>query len=139
MPPNLRAVCIQNCEKLVNQAWMSIDMVTSLKICGPCDGINSFPKEGLLPRSLTSLCLSELSSLETLECKGLLHLTSLQKMRIQYCKKLKNIGGERLPVSLIKLIIEKCPLLQKLCHRKDSEIWAKISHVRGIKIDGRWI
>jgi len=139
MPPNLRTVEIQNCEKLVNQAWMSIDMITYLNIYGPCDGINSFPKEGLLPRFLTSLYLCGLSSLETLECKGLLHLTSLQELRINYCLKLKNIGGERLPVSLIKLIIEESPLLQKRCHRKDSEIWAKMCHVRGIQIDGRWV
>ncbi|KAK7382347.1 hypothetical protein VNO80_01198 [Phaseolus coccineus] len=139
-PPNLRKVEIRNCEKLVSgKAWVSMDMVTSLEVWGPCDGINSFPKEGLLPPSLTSLHLFNFSSLETLECKGLLHLTSLQQLYIEKCEKLENIGGERLPVSLIKLIIKGCPLLGKRCHRKDSEIWAKICHVRGITIDGRWI
>jgi len=140
MPPNLRTVEIRNCEKLVSgQAWVSMEMVTSVFVDGPCDGINSFPKEGLLPPSLTSLHLFGLSSLETLECKGLLHLTSLQQLYIEDCEKLENIGGERLPVSLIKLRIEGCPLLQKRCHRKDSEIWPKMCHVRGINIDGRWI
>ncbi|KAK7382323.1 hypothetical protein VNO80_01174 [Phaseolus coccineus] len=98
-PPNLITVVIRNCEKLVSgQAWLSMDMVTSLEVWGPCDGINSFPKEGLLPPSLKFLYLSELSSLETLECKGLLHLTSLQELEIEKCEKLENIGGERLPV-----------------------------------------
>ncbi|KAK7382363.1 hypothetical protein VNO80_01214 [Phaseolus coccineus] len=113
-----------------------MDMLTTVIVNGSYDGINSFPKEGLLPPSLTSLRLFGLSSMETLECKGLLHLTSLQELRIQNCEKLENIAGERLPVSLVKLSIEKCPLLEKRCHRKDSEIWAKMCHVRGIKIDG---
>ncbi|KAK7382377.1 hypothetical protein VNO80_01228 [Phaseolus coccineus] len=136
MPPNLETVVIRNCEKLVSrQAWVSMDMVTTVFVNGPCDGVNSFPKERLLPASLTFLYLIELSSLETLECKGLLHLTSLQELFVENCEKLENIRGERLPVSLIKLSIGKCPLLQKRCHRKDSEIWPKICHVHGIKID----
>ncbi|KAK7382374.1 hypothetical protein VNO80_01225 [Phaseolus coccineus] len=140
MPPNLRKVEIRNCDKLVSgQAWVSMDMITSLSVYGPCDGIKSFPKEGLLPPSLTSLYPSKLSSLGTLECKGLLHLTSLQELEIEKCEKLKNIGGERLPVSLIKLSIKGCPLLEMRCHRKGSEIWPKMCHVRGITIDGRWI
>ncbi|XP_017441717.2 putative disease resistance RPP13-like protein 1 [Vigna angularis] len=140
MPPNLRIVEINNCEKLLSgQQWVSKDIFTYLKVWGPCDGINSFPKEGLLPPSLTSLQLFGFSSLETLECKGLLHLTSLRELHIQSCKKLANIVGERLPISLIKLSINRCPLLQKRCHIKDRKIWPKISHVRGINIDGRWI
>ncbi|KAG2380643.1 putative disease resistance protein [Vigna angularis] len=84
MPPNLRIVEINNCEKLLSgQQWVSKDIFTYLKVWGPCDGINSFPKEGLLPPSLTSLQLFGFSSLETLECKGLLHLTSLRELHIQ--------------------------------------------------------
>ena len=140
MPPNLTTVRIENCEKLVmSLGGISIDMVTSLDVYGPCDGINAFPKEGLLPPSLTSLYLVDFSSLDTLECKGLLHLTSLKTLVIRNCKKLENIAGERLPVSLVKLIIKDCPLLQKRCHVKDRQIWPKICHVRGIQVDGRWI
>ncbi|XP_047150464.1 putative disease resistance protein At3g14460 [Vigna umbellata] len=140
MPPNLTTVKIRNCEKLLSSLeWISMVMVTSLKVCGPCDGMNSFPKEGLLLPSLTSLHLCDFSSLETLDCKGILHLTLLQELHIENCQKLENIVGERLPVSLIKLRIEGCPLLQKLCHRKHRKIWPKICHVRGINIDGRWI
>jgi len=140
MPPNLRRVEISNSEKLLSgKAWVCMDMVTSLSVFGPCDGINSFPKEGLLPPSLKSLHLYNFSSLETLDCNGLLHLTSLQQLYIENFEKLENIAGERLPVSLIKLSIENCPLLQKRCHKKDRQIWPKLCHVRGIKIDGRWI
>ncbi|XP_052724916.1 putative disease resistance protein At3g14460 [Vigna angularis] len=140
MPPNLRTVFIENCVKLLsNQAWVCMDMVTSLSVWGPCDGIKSFPKESLLPPSLVSLDLFDLSSLETLDCKGLLHLTSLQQLNIERCQKLENIAGEKLPLSLIELTIYKCPLLKQRCHKKDRQIWPKICHVRGINIEGRWI
>ncbi|QCE03406.1 disease resistance protein RPM1 [Vigna unguiculata] len=136
MPSNLRTIEIGNCEKLLSDLrWISMDMVTSLNVLGPCDGINSFPMEGVLPPSLTSLHLFGFSSLEMLECKGLLHLKSLQELGIFNCKNLQNISGERLPVSLTKLSIAKCPLLQKRCNRKDRQIWPKICHVRGINID----
>ncbi|TKY63574.1 putative disease resistance RPP13 protein 1 [Spatholobus suberectus] len=140
MPPNLRTLWIFNCEKLLRgPAWPSMDMLTNLHVWGPCDGIKSFPKEGLLPPSLTSLDLCYFSSLETLDCKGLLHLTSLQQLEISGCQKLENMVGERLPVSLIKLTIKGCPLLQKRCRTKHRQIWPKISHIRGIEVDGRWI
>ncbi|XP_020236493.1 putative disease resistance RPP13-like protein 1 [Cajanus cajan] len=140
MPPNLSTIWISNCEKLVSGlAWPSMDMLTDLIIHGPCDGMKSFPKEGLLPLSLTSLSLYRFSSLEMLDCKGLLHLTSLQILQIGLCHKLENMAGERLPLSLIKLQIIDCPLLQKLCLMKHRQIWPKISHIPGIKVDDRWI
>ena len=140
MPPNLRSVRIGNCEKLLSGlAWPSMAMLTSLDVHGPCDGIKSFPKEGLLPRSLTSLLLSGFSSLETLDCQGLHHLTSLQNLAIIQCQKLENMEGERLPVSILKLSIYTCPLLQKLLCLKHHQIWPKISHIRGIEVDGMWI
>ncbi|KAL3027235.1 hypothetical protein AAZX31_03G039400 [Glycine max] len=74
MPPNLRTVSIENCEKLMSGlAWPSMGMLTDLTVWGRCDGIKSFPKEGLLPPSLTSLKLYEFSNLEMLDCTGLLH------------------------------------------------------------------
>uniref|UniRef100_A0A0R0KLK3 Disease resistance RPP13-like protein 1 n=1 Tax=Glycine max TaxID=3847 RepID=A0A0R0KLK3_SOYBN len=140
MPPNLRTVSIGNCEKLMSGlAWPSMGMLTRLTVAGRCDGIKSFPKEGLLPPSLTSLELYELSNLEMLDCTGLLHLTSLQKLSIWRCPLLENMAGERLPVSLIKLTIFGCPLLEKQCRRKHPQIWPKISHIRHIKVDDRWI
>ncbi|KRH65421.1 hypothetical protein GLYMA_03G034800v4 [Glycine max] len=115
MPPNLRTVWIDNCEKLLSGlAWPSMGMLTHLTVGGRCDGIKSFPKEGLLPPSLTSLYLYDLSNLEMLDCTGL-------------------------PVSLIKLTIERCPLLEKRCRMKHPQIWPKISHIPGIQVDDRWI
>ncbi|KAG5042167.1 hypothetical protein JHK85_006405 [Glycine max] len=140
MPPNLRIVWIYNCEKLLSGlAWPSMGMLTHLNVGGPCDGIKSFPKEGLLPPSLTYLYLYDLSNLEMLDCTGLLHLTSLQELTIESCPLLENMVGERLPVSLIKLTIKRCPLLEKRCRMKHPQIWPKISHIPGIQVDDRWI
>ncbi|TKY63407.1 putative disease resistance RPP13 protein 1 [Spatholobus suberectus] len=123
MPPNLRKIVICNCEKLLTGlAWPSMAMLTSLSVGGPCDGIKSFPKEGLLPPSLSSLRIFGFLSLETLNCKGLLHLTSLQKLEIDHCQQLENMEREKLPVSLIKLSIRECPLLQNDAHEAPSNL-----------------
>ncbi|KAG5042200.1 hypothetical protein JHK87_006115 [Glycine soja] len=140
MPPNLRTVWIDNCEKLLSGlAWPSMGMLTDLTVSGRCDGIKSFPKEGLLPPSLTYLWLYDLSNLEMLDCTGLLHLTCLQILEIYECSKLENMAGESLPVSLVKLTIRGCPLLEKRCRMKHPQIWPKISHITGIQVDDRWI
>ncbi|KAL2336474.1 hypothetical protein Fmac_010920 [Flemingia macrophylla] len=140
MPPNLKTIWIKNCEKLLSGlAWPSMDMLTFLDLGGPCDGIKSFPKEALLPPSLMLLHIFGFSNLETWDCRGLVHLTSLQQLDIHDCQKLENMVGEKLPESLIQLSINECPLLQKRCSTKHSQIWPKISHIRGVKVDHRWI
>ncbi|KAH1256407.1 putative disease resistance protein [Glycine max] len=107
-------------------------LLTHLSVRGRCDGIKSFPKEGLLPPSLTSLELYNMSNLEMLDCTGLLHLTSLQKLQTDTCPKLENVAGER--HSLIKLTMRGCSLLEKRCRLMHPQIWPKISHIPGIWI-----
>ncbi|KHN33223.1 Putative disease resistance RPP13-like protein 1 [Glycine soja] len=115
MPPNLRKVEIGNCEKLLSGlAWPSMGMLTHLSVYGPCDGIKSFPKEGLLPPTLTSLYLYDMSNLEMLDCTGLLHLTYLQELTIESCPLLEMLDCTGLPVSLIKLTMRGCPLLENM-------------------------
>jgi len=126
MPPSLRRLCVVNCEKLLRcPPLTSMDMLISLEIEGPCDGVESFPKKvfALLPPSLIFLTLRNLSSMHTLECTGLLHLTSLQILRIVNCPMLENMTGEILPASLVKLQISKCPLLKERCSMKHQQIF----------------
>ncbi|PNX77857.1 disease resistance protein [Trifolium pratense] len=133
MPRSLRTLRIGNCEKLLRNPSLTLfDMLTVLSIGGPCDGVESFPKKGLalLPPSLTTIYLRKMSSLHTLECTGLLHLTSLQQLMITDCPQLENIEGERLPASLIKLQIIGCPLVEERCRMKHPQIWPKISHIK---------
>ncbi|GAU23573.1 hypothetical protein TSUD_385590 [Trifolium subterraneum] len=94
MPPSLRTLQIRNCTKLLRSISRTpMDMLTSLRVNGRCDGVESFPIEGfaLLLPSLTSLQLWEMSSLHTLECTGLLHLTSLQELTLRDCPQLENM------------------------------------------------
>ncbi|XP_058771517.1 putative disease resistance protein At3g14460 isoform X2 [Vicia villosa] len=138
MPASFRTILIGNCEKLLmSSSLTSVNMLTSLSIHGPCDGVEYFPKKGfaLLPPSLTYLRIYNCSSLHTLDCTRLLHLTSLQTLTILCCPKLENIVGERLPASLIELKISACPLLKEQCRVK----YPQISHIPGITVDGKWI
>ncbi|WJX22356.1 hypothetical protein P8452_11669 [Trifolium repens] len=137
--PNLYHLQIVNCSKLLSSMSLtSMGMLTRLEIDGPCFGVESFPVEGspLLLPSLTSLTLWKMLSLQTLDCTGLLHLTSLQQLTIIYCPQLENMEGESLPVSLIKLQITSCPLLGERCRTKHPQIWPKISHIPDIELDG---
>nr|XP_027186167.1 putative disease resistance protein At3g14460 isoform X2 [Cicer arietinum] len=134
VPPSLRSLDIEKCEKLMRSPSLSLmDTLTHLKI-GRCDGVESFPNKdcALLPPSLTSLTLCHMSSLHTLDCTELLHLTSLQHLAILFCYKLENMAGERLPATLTILQIIGCPLLEERCRMKHPQIWPKISHIQSI-------
>ncbi|MED6186391.1 hypothetical protein PIB30_066167 [Stylosanthes scabra] len=139
---SLRSLRISYCEKLVSSAaFMNSQFhgLTYLCIDGECESVMSLPKEGFLPTSLESLRLRGMGSVDTLECKGLAHLTSLRQLTIEGCPKLENIEGEKLPDSLIRLIIRRSPLLGKRCEMKEAQVWCKISHIQGIQVDGSWI
>ncbi|WJX22371.1 hypothetical protein P8452_11682 [Trifolium repens] len=141
MPASLRSLYLRNCEKLLRNPSLTLfDMLTELSIVGPCDGVESFPNKGfaLLLPSLTSLYLLGMSSLQTLECTGLLHLTSLQRLTFVDCPQLENMEGERLPASLIKLDIRGCPLLGERCRMKHPQIWPKISHIKGVESHNKY-
>ncbi|XP_025634805.1 putative disease resistance RPP13-like protein 1 [Arachis hypogaea] len=139
---SLRFLTISYSEKLVSSAaFMNSQFqgLTQLSIGRECENVKCLPKEGWLPASLESLFLMGIVSVETLECKGLAHLTSLQELCIYHCPKLENIEGEKLPASLIRLYITATPLLGKRCEIKDPQVWPKISHIRTIQVDERFI
>ncbi|XP_057744233.1 putative disease resistance protein At3g14460 isoform X1 [Arachis stenosperma] len=143
LPPKLRDLQIEGCEKAVRCLASSTILQSSslifLLIRGACESVKSFPREGCLPVSLESLQLDGFPSLETLDCNGLLHLTSLKTLSINDCPNLKNMAGERLPASLAKLSINGCPLLSKFFQTKDPLVWPKISLIHKIEVDDRQI
>nr|KYP67690.1 Putative disease resistance RPP13-like protein 1 [Cajanus cajan] len=144
-PKNLSCFEIRQCPNFVSfpREGFPVPNLTTLRV-GFCDKLKSLPTQmsALLPK-LQHLEISNCQEIESflegemLDCKGLLHLTSLQSLRIARCHKLENMAGERLPLSLIKLEIISCPLLQRRV--KHRQIWPKISHIPGIKVDDRWI
>ncbi|BFG34762.1 hypothetical protein CerSpe_210360 [Prunus speciosa] len=75
------SVSIRSCKKLiVNREQWNLPRLTSLRHLTvsfeACEAVDSFPEEGLLPSSLTSLRISSLLNLRTIEGE-LTHLTSL--------------------------------------------------------------
>ncbi|MED6167970.1 hypothetical protein PIB30_007639 [Stylosanthes scabra] len=139
LPPNLRELQIQHCEKLVKHL-ASMDLcdhyLTRLDIQHPYDNIKSFPMDGSLPASLETLNLRSFPSLEILDCKGLDHL---QRLLIERCPRMKDVAGESFPASLSMLCFNGPSLLKERFQTKDDLILSKMSHVRNIRVDGVWI
>ncbi|XP_021296032.1 putative disease resistance protein At3g14460 [Herrania umbratica] len=137
LPSNLNSLVISNCDKLIaKRLELGLQRLPSLKdltIMGQCEDVVSFPEEGLLPTSLTSLSISEFSSLEYLN-NELQHLTLLQELEIFGCLKLKWFPDEGLPVSLSYLRIKRCPLLKQSCQQGSGEDWSKICHIPASKL-----
>ncbi|MED6168465.1 hypothetical protein PIB30_011894 [Stylosanthes scabra] len=129
LPPSLTTLKIRECQKV--ERWITSngfhsEGLTHLTL-SRWKEVKSFPREGCLPDSLQSLKLSEFRNLETLDCKGLQHLTSLKELSIVRCPWLENITQENLPASISKLYIEgECPLNSKLREMNDPRIQIKI-------------
>ncbi|RVW59738.1 putative disease resistance RPP13-like protein 1 [Vitis vinifera] len=92
--------------------------LTHFKIKGGCEDIELFPKECLLPSSLTSLQIVELSNLKSLTAGDRFFntLSSLKRLEIDGCSRLQSlteVGLQHL-TSLERLCIENCPMLQSL-------------------------
>ncbi|XP_016184610.1 putative disease resistance protein At3g14460 isoform X1 [Arachis ipaensis] len=125
LPPSLTTLWINNCEKLerwITSKGLQSEGLTHLML-HKWNEVKSFPREGCLPSSLQSLQLWSFSNLETLDCKGLHQLSFLQKLTIEYCRKLENITQENLPSSISELLIRgECPLRSKLEEMNDPRI-----------------
>ncbi|KAI9127066.1 hypothetical protein K1719_001625 [Acacia pycnantha] len=105
--PSLRELHISCCKKLLSHhaKWHLPSNITYLSIHG--SDVKCFPEGYSLPTSLTTLELVSLHYLETLNCTGLQHLTSLQQLKIRHGFHLEKLSGEKLPASLRKLHIWK--------------------------------
>ncbi|KAE9595158.1 putative winged helix-turn-helix DNA-binding domain, leucine-rich repeat domain, L [Lupinus albus] len=141
LPPNLKTLYIRKSDKLLsNLSSIGVhEGLIILRIRGPSESVKSFPKGLLLPQlpALTTLELYDFPNITTLDCEELIHLTSLQVLTISECPELRNMTGERLPASLIKLNIEGSLWFDQPCKMKDPTIWSKISHIPDIHINCR--
>ncbi|XP_072066058.1 putative disease resistance RPP13-like protein 1 [Arachis hypogaea] len=125
LPSSLTTLRIYDCKKL--ERWITSNGLQTEGLIHlfliEWNEVKSFPREGCLPASLQSLQLYDFANLETLDCKGLQHLTSLQTLAIEDCPKLENITQENLPASILKLRFEgECPLRRKLEEMNDPRI-----------------
>ncbi|RXH84835.1 hypothetical protein DVH24_041603 [Malus domestica] len=143
LPSKLRYLGIGSCKKLMaNRMRWGLQTLTSLESltvgfrgCEEEEIGESFPEEGLLPTTLTSLRISDHPNLKAIDGKALRHLISLEKLKISFCPQLQSLPDEGLPTSLSRLEIRKCDLLTQRCQRDTGEDWAKISHIPNVDID----
>ncbi|XP_054778179.1 putative disease resistance protein At3g14460 [Prosopis cineraria] len=131
--PSLRELHIEVCHKLLSHQaeWRLLTNITLLYILG--SDVKCFPEGFSLPATLTTLELYYFDDLETLDCTGLEHLTSLQQLYIMYCDKLEKLSGKNLPPSIRELCIEDCPLLEEQYRKKDEGLMRRISHIQRIQ------
>ncbi|TYJ36614.1 hypothetical protein E1A91_A05G318800v1 [Gossypium mustelinum] len=146
LPSKLKEIGISRSDKLIDslirkREWSlhALPSLTFLEICGSKVEMECFPDEHLLPSSLTSLRISSLSNLKSLEYKGFQHLTTLSYLSIYNCPKLQSMPPNMLPPSLSRLSIEKCPLLKEHCEKDKGKDWPNIFHIPVIVIDGEVI
>ena len=119
LPSKLRELHIGNNTQLTPQVEWGLQRLTSLTnftIDGGCEDMELFPKECLLPSSLTSLSIWNFPNLKSLHSGGLQQLTSLEELCISQCPKLQFLteGSLQHLISLKRLEISECPMLQSL-------------------------
>ncbi|PSS24320.1 Disease resistance RPP13-like protein [Actinidia chinensis var. chinensis] len=118
LPSNLSSLRISNCRKLVNRRreWglQRLPSLREFKLEGDEDVGDSFPEEGMLPSTLTTLSIRDLSNLKSLNKRGFQLLCSLERLVIEKCPQLRSLPEEGFPASLKFLWIGQCPQLRSL-------------------------
>ncbi|XP_034704062.1 putative disease resistance protein At3g14460 [Vitis riparia] len=141
LPTNLSSLHIWDCYKLMEsrKEWglQTLPSLRGLGIDGCTEeGLESFSEEWLLlPSTLFSLVIWRFPDLKSLDNLGLENLTSLERLYIGNCVKLKSFPKQGLPASLSVLDIRNCPVLKKRCQRDKGKEWRKIAHIPYIKMD----
>ncbi|MBA0731001.1 hypothetical protein Golax_022877 [Gossypium laxum] len=109
-----------------------------LKISGEgCSSVISFPEEGIgikLHPPLASIRIQNFENLEYMCSKGFQDLTSLQELQIYDCPKLTSLPEKDMLLSLYRLCISGCPLLEERCSRGKRREWSKIAHIPSVDI-----
>jgi hypothetical protein len=141
LPSNVVEIDVFRCDKLLagRVAWglQKLPSLRSLRIgsISKYEDVVSFPEPGLLPSSLTALCIAEFPNMKSWDNKGLQHLTSLQHLTVWDCPKLNYMPEEGLLTSLSEIEIIGCPLLRKHWQSKKEKERRKIPNVDHILID----
>jgi hypothetical protein len=161
---NLTSLKVRNCnitEALLEWGLHRLTSLQHLDIGGGCPHLVSF-QEMMLPASLTSFYIKNFPNLKHLSSKGLRYLSSLQTLKIGWCKELMSFPDDGLPHSLLdlrivccekftsfpedglppslqQLHIANCPLLKERCKKDRGRDWIKVAHIPRVEIDRRFI
>ncbi|KAG4971048.1 hypothetical protein JHK85_037469 [Glycine max] len=124
LPSNLNYMHLSNCSKLIASLIGALGANTSLETLhiGKVD-VESFPDEGLLPLSLTSLWIYKCPYLKKMNYKDVCHLSSLKELILEDCPNLQCLPEEGLPKFISTLIIlGNCPLLKQRCQKPEGAV-----------------
>ncbi|KAL1102598.1 hypothetical protein V6Z11_D05G376200 [Gossypium hirsutum] len=136
-PTGLTSLAISNAPKiyssLVEWGLTRLTSLQQLTIGGEgCSNVVSFPEEGIgmmLPPSLTFICIENFENLEFMYSKGFQHINSLQILSIHNFPKLTSLPEKGMLLSLERLHIYECLLLEKVSTRDKGREWSKIAHI----------
>jgi hypothetical protein len=126
LPPKLRLINIDSQSPRTTMpvtGWgiQNLNALSDLHIGG--DGIvNSLLKERLLPISLVSLTIKNLSKRKSLPRNGLQHLSTLENLIFENCSRLESLSEDMFPSSLKSLVFDYCPKLKSLPERLPSSL-----------------
>ncbi|PON74208.1 NB-ARC domain, LRR domain containing protein [Parasponia andersonii] len=139
--PSLRKLHIEECESLLPLVPRAQQMDVAFPCLGildisDCQGQGNLLKGGL-PRSLKEIRIRHCYNLEALDKEAFQHLTSLDKLIISLCDKLRCLPSA-LSTSLSYLYIQDCPLLTPRVQREIGEDWPIIHNILNLDIDGYW-
>lgn len=79
-------------------------------------------REKLLPISLMSLTISNLSEMKSLEGNGLQHISFMKSITFNCCSRLESFAEHTLPSFLKSLVFENCPELKSLPYKLPSSL-----------------
>ncbi|OMO57410.1 Disease resistance protein [Corchorus capsularis] len=142
LPPNITSLKFCNCKNLkqpmLEWGLSKLNCLKELKITGACPAADmvSFPDdEGeMLPSTLTTLFMENMKNLESLS-RGLGNLGDLEQLCMKDCPKLRTLPRTAMPVSLGRMYIFGCPVLQERCNKNRGQYWPIISHIPCLEID----
>lgn len=140
LPSNLNYMHLSNCSKLIASLIGALGANTSLETLhiGKVD-VESFPDEGLLPLSLTSLWIYKCPYLKKMNYKDVCHLSSLKELILEDCPNLQCLPEEGLPKSISTLDILDCTLLKQRCLGPKGEDWGNIIHIKNVWVDHKLV
>ncbi|KAL3749002.1 hypothetical protein ACJRO7_010138 [Eucalyptus globulus] len=148
--PNLRSFTIGGCKNMKQpmRKW-GLSMLTSLekleirgsgiggegdKECFPSEEDDEDSWSLLFPSSLTSLYIYGMRNMERLSDGLRNHLSSLQRLYIIDCPKLRDLPEDGLPPSLQFLSIQGCENLKDRCSKHTGDYWPLIQEIPYIGI-----
>ncbi|XP_045790417.1 putative disease resistance RPP13-like protein 1 [Trifolium pratense] len=139
--PKLRSFQIKSVRVTTPVVKWGLQLLTALSDLhiGGDDIVNTLLKEKLLPISLVSLTITNLTEMKSLKENAFQHLSSLESLHFLHCPGLESLPEDTLLSSLKLLSIRKCSRLEARYESQRGKDWSNIAHIPVIKINGQVI